>query len=90
MSDEKVQVAPVDTYPERPLSEAKLSVEDQIKAEGRVGQQDQIPDYRKNNPTLAPSAAHDPEVARELIAKSVAKRVTKKEAFEQAEIEGLV
>ena len=48
--EDAVVVAGVDVYPER--IDAYRSVEDNVVAEGRARNVDQIPDYHDDNPTL--------------------------------------
>jgi hypothetical protein len=54
--DGKVVFDPVDDYEESPP--VQRSTEDTAVAEARL-QEDQIPDYHKENPTLEPGPAHE-------------------------------
>lgn len=52
-------VAPVDKYPERPLSDALADPADVAAYENRG--EDQIEDYHQKHPTLKPGKAHKVE-----------------------------
>lgn len=65
-----VELAPVDDYEERPMETADTEEADiELRAVEMVGrpEQDQIPDYHQENPTMDKSGPeHDMDVHREL------------------------